>query len=137
MVYAKHIVAMSISSEEEDARDKKHMTGCLGRHRCTLRVPRSKVVLPPTRLLPLWHMAECVQARCQTGVKILATKLQNVRTNSAPPSSVLQSHSKRYMQYLSCGVCGRLSVEDRQGATGLAGGPHRTVKVQDACKGEA
>ena len=75
--------------------------------------------MPPRVSSPLWHMAECVQARCQTGVKILATELQNVRKKSAPPSSVLQSHSKRYMQYLSCGVCGRLSVEDRQGATGF------------------
>ena len=49
----------------------------------------------------------------------MATELQNVHKKYAPPSSVLQSHSKRYMQYLSCGVCGRLSVEDRQGATGF------------------
>ena len=59
--------------------------------------------------------ASSVSTRCED----FGDRTQSVRKIYAPPSSVLQSHSKRYMQYLSCGVCGRLSVEDRQGATGF------------------
>jgi hypothetical protein len=68
-------------------------------------VRRTQSVMPPQPLLA------CLEH--------VAAELQNARRNSAPPSSVLQSNSKRCMQYHTCGVCGRRPVGDRQGATGF------------------